>query len=248
MLKRVLVPVLAALLVAACSPMQHVTKNDDALHAKNSWDLNYAIMQAADRSDNIEIGISAGVAELDARPDNDEARILLARFQTKARRPEQALYTLSQLAAGHKDSVAARIERARAYIASGRMDEARADLEAIGTAPAEYDREKRRLLAVTEDVAGNHAKAQELYRALLAEREDAPVRFNFGRSLITTRNYPQAANVLLPLTENARYPQARILAAGAFLKSGNKTAARNLLEGYLSRMEIDELLEKGVAK
>jgi hypothetical protein len=44
--------------------------------------------------------------------------------------------------------------------------------------------------------------------------------------------------------DSPKYPQARILAAGAIKKAGDKRQARSLLEGYLPDKQIDGLMKK----
>ncbi len=225
-----------------CAP-RHATLKDseNALKTGSSWEMNQSVMLAAERSGNIEIATSAGEAELQARPENDEARFIMARLYSRQGSPEQALSTLEGVSDGMKTDPRYRLERARALIASNRAVEARGELESIGSA-GNSEREVRKLKGVCADLVGEHALAQETYRGLLAEQEEGSVRYNYGRSLIASREYRQAASTLVPLVDNPAYARARILAAGAFMRSGDTTSARNLLEGYLSSSEIDDLL------
>lgn len=229
-------------LAFGCAP-KHASLKDEhnALKAGNLWEINQSVMLAAERSGNIEVAMSAGNAELQARPENDEARFIMARLYSRQGSPEQAFTTLEGVSDGRKTDPRYRLERARALIASNRAMEAREELDGIANAGSS-DREVRKLKGVCADLVGEHALAQETYRSLLSEQEEGSVRYNYGRSLIASRNYGQAASTLLPLVDNPSYARARILAAGAFMRSGDKVSARNLLEGYLSSSEIDDLL------
>lgn len=249
--RNLLAAIALAFVLAGCAAAPRHASVDDrhnALLAGSSWETNRAVMEAGERTGNLQIALSAGESELKDRPDNDEARVMLSRIETRVGRPEQAFYNLSQLSPRHRETPQAELEYARACIATSRFKEAQESLEKVSSREPDIVWEKKRLSAVTEDLSGEHALAQQHYRDLLAEREDEAVRYNLGRSYISTRDYRLAAAALLPLTENPRYPMARVLAAGSFAKIGDKTAAKNLLEGYLSDYEIESLLSgrKGV--
>lgn len=229
-------------LASGCAPKHARLKDEhNALKAGNSWEVNRSVMQAAERSGNIDIALATGEAELQARPENDEARFAMARLYSRAGSPDQAFSTLEGVSDGKRSGTLFKLERARALIASNRAAEARQELDSIG-GPGASEREVRKLKGVCADLVGEHALAQETYRGLLSEQEEGSVRFNYGRSLIASRNYSQAASTLIPLVDNPNYARARILAAGAFMRSGDRTSARNLLDGYLSSSEIDDLL------
>lgn len=242
---RILLLCLAVAVLAGCAPRHASLKpGDNALLSGNSWEVNRAVMLAGERSHSLEVAIKAGEEELNARPDNDEARIILARLQSRAGRPEQALNTLEGVSAGGAAKPECLVEQARAHIASNQPAEALKLLDAAAGAQGDTLHAVKKLRGVAEDLTGNHAAAQELYRGLLTEREDSSVRFNYGRSFIASHSYSQAASALIPLVDNPDYPQARILAAGALMRSGDRAGARNLLEGYLTSTEIDALLSQ----
>ena len=217
--------------------------NADKLLGRGEWPANQAIMRAAESTGNLELGLQAGRRELDARPENKEARIFLARLQTMAGRPEQALYTLEALA--DEGSAAARLETARALLSQGEAARARPTLESLvsdGSLSQNEARSARKLMGICEDQLGNRAESQALFRQLLLERDEPSVRFNLGSSLISGGSYDEAIIVLTPLVDSPRFLEARIMAAAAFTRKNDKTSARGLLEGYVSDGEINRLL------
>ena len=235
-----------SLLLAGCAADQRIPSEDKALRTTAAWEVNHAVMTAAERSGNYEIALKTGEDELRAHPDNDEAKIIVSRLLTRTGQPQRAATLLGSI----KDDPDGRvlIERVRSLIA---MDMGSLARELIDE-PEELAKirgkdnqfEARKLLAVAMDLEGDNKRAQAQYTALLSEREDPAVRMNYGRSLIATRDYGLAADILMPLVDSQAYPQARILAAGALFKSGDSRLARNLLEGYLSDRKIEELMRK----
>ena len=234
-----------AVAVSGCATQQQ-TRGDNALKTTSSWDVNRAVITAAERSGNYEIALKTGEEELKARPDNDEAKIVVARLLSRTGQPQRASVLLESI----KDDPDGRvlIERVRSLIAMGMGGLARGLIDEpgeMGRIQGEENRfEANKLLAVAFDLEGEHRKAQRQYAELLAQHEDSAVRMNYGRSLIATGSYSQAAEMLMPLVESQKFPQARILAAGALNKSGDSRLARSLLEGYLSDRQIDELMKK----
>ena len=215
----------------------------DKLLGTGEWPANQAIMRAAERTGNLELGLEAGRRELDARPGNKEARIFLARLQTMAGRPDQALFTLETLA--DDGSAAARLETARALLSQGEAAQARPALEALvsdGSLGQSEERSARKLMGICEDQLGNRAESQALFRQLLLERDEPSVRFNLGSSLISDGSYDEAIIVLTPLVDSPKFLEARIMAAAAFTRKNDKKSARGLLEGYVSDGEINRLL------
>ncbi|MDR2444267.1 MAG: hypothetical protein LBE31_12215 [Deltaproteobacteria bacterium] len=209
---------------------------------QDSWEANRAIMKAAENSGNLEIGLQTGQKELDSRPDNAEARIMMARLQTISGLPEQALFTLEPLEA--KPTPAYELEKARALLRRGLTAESRPLLEgllAVNLDPM-TQRAVRKLMAICEAQDGQHQKAQEIFRQLLVEREEASVRFNLGYSLMASNKYQDVVIVLKPLLDTPQFVEARYLAAAALGRLHNTKEARGLLEGYLSDAEINRLL------
>lgn len=170
---------------------------------------------------------------------------MLARLQSRSGRADQALATLAKIPADKQQSDF-HLEKMRALIASNKPHEAVAQMQHIDATDKLF-REFEKLRAVANDLMGRHPEAQAIYSTLLGEREDAAVRFNYGRSLIASGSFAQAASVLGPMVDNPDYPQARILAAGSLMRAGNIPAARSLLQGYLSDPEIDQLILRGGA-
>jgi predicted Zn-dependent protease len=203
-------------------------------------------MNAAELSGNYEIALKTGEEELKARPDNDEAKIVVARLLSRTGQPQRAASILDSIQNDPSGKVL--IERVRALIAMGMGGLARELIDEqheMGRIHGKENQfEAQKLLAVAYDLEGENRKAQAQYSALLAQREDSAVRMNYGRSLIATGNYSQAAEMLMPLVDSQTYPQARILVAGALSKSGDKRLARSLLEGHLSDKKIEGLLQK----
>jgi Flp pilus assembly protein TadD len=208
----------------------------------DTWAANQAVMRAAERAGNVEVGLNAGQKELDARPDNKEARVFMARLQTMAGLSEQALFTLGPLK--EDQSVAARLEFARAYLRDGRPKEARPILEKLAEELQDLSEKRaaRKLLGICEDMEGQHKKAQALFRQLLVERDEPAVRYNMGSSLIASGNFDEAISVLKPLVDSPRYLDARLMTAAALSRKQDKKSARGLLEGYVSESEIKRLL------
>lgn len=234
------------LLPAGCAPRHATLKaGDNALRTGNTWEVNRAVMLAAEQSNNFGVALHAGEQELKERPGNDEARILLARMQSRSGRAEQAMTTLAGVSAEHASSPEWRLEKARACLAANQPAETIRELDALGTDAGQTQREGRKLRAVALDLTGDHRAAQETYRALLIEQDDMNVRYNYGRSLVATADFAEAAAILIPLADNPDYPQARVLASGSLMKSGDAAGARALLEGYLGRQEIDNLMARG---
>jgi FimV-like protein len=212
------------------------------LISSDSWAANQAIMRAAENAGNLDVGLNAGQKELDARPDNKEARIYMARLQILAGLSEQALFTLEPLKEDQSGPV--RIELARAYLRGGQTKEARPILEKLtkeGQNPQEQ-RTAKKLLGICDDQEGQHQKAQALFRHLLVERDEPSVRYNLGCSLIASNNFDEAISILQPLVDSPRYLEARVMTAAAFSRKNDKKSARGLLEGYMSEREIKRLL------
>jgi Flp pilus assembly protein TadD len=212
------------------------------LMSTDSWAANQAIMRAAENAGNYEVGLNAGQKELDARPDNKEARIAMARMQTMAGLSEQALFTLETLKEEHSN--AAKIEFARAYLRDGQTKEARPILEKL-TKEAQDPQEQRtsrKLLGICEDLEGQHQKAQAIFRQLLVERDEPTVRYNLGSSLLASANFDEAISILKPLVDSPKFLEARVMTAAALSRKNDKKSARGLLEGYMSDREIKRLL------
>jgi tetratricopeptide (TPR) repeat protein len=219
-------------------------KDAASLGSVDSWDANRAIIKAAEASGNLGVALATTKSELKARPDNKEARLLLARLQTRANDPEQALLTLKPLL--HNPEPAALVEQGRAQLALNHVPEAQKLLEKALKAAHDkaMKREARKLLAVVLDLSNEHAKAQGIYQDLLVEEDEPAVRFNYGRSCLASGHYDQAVSALLPLVDMRDMPQARVLAAAAMVNKHDLRGARNLLEGYMRSEDIDRVLEE----
>jgi Flp pilus assembly protein TadD len=240
-LAMILWTLLLALAVPGCRSIRH-SGQTGTLPEAGSWASSEAVMRAAETTGNIEMGIAAGEMELEARPDNREARIFLARLQTRAGLVEQALYTLEPLSGD--TSAAARLELARALMASGKAQEAQESLAVAREASHSdfEDRMIRKLQAIGEDLGGRHDEAQKMYAQLLVEKDEPSVRFNYGNSLFATRQYKEAVAVLTPLLDMPKFVKARYMAAAALSRQNDKAGARNLLESYLPESEIQRIL------
>ena len=234
-----------SLIISGCATQQNNTASR-TLRTTGTWDVNRSVMIAAERSGNYEIALKTGEEELKERPDNDEAKIIVARLLSRTGQAQRATSLIETIKEDPEGLVL--IERVRALIAMGIGNLARElidEQQEIGSIRGKENQfEAQKLLGVAFDLEGEHLKAQKQYAALLAQREDPAVRMNYGRSLIATGNFSQAAEVLLPLVDSATYPQARILAAGALNKSGDTALARSLLQGYISDQKIEGLLKK----
>jgi Tfp pilus assembly protein PilF len=235
-----------ACFVTGCVNLPQTPPAEKTLKTTGAWDVNRSVMLAAENSGNYEIALKTGDEELAARPDNDEAKIIMARLLSRTGQAQRAS-SLIETVKEDPDGLVL-IERVRCLIAMNQGSSARElidEQEEMGRIHGKENLfEAHKLLAVALDLEGDNKKAQTLYSSLLAQREDPAVRMNFGRSLIATGNYAQAAEILMPLVDSPKYPQARILAAGAVKKAGDKRQARSLLEGYLPDKQIDGLLKK----
>lgn len=228
----------------AARNQQYSLKGENPLSKADSWESNRAIMLAAMASDNPAIVLSTGQKELEARPDNVEARTMVAQVQTRLGQPKQALLTLDPVQSSTEPSV--KLELARARLALGHPEQAVPFLnEVAATENAPLVREASKLLAVACDQQGRHAEAQKRYEALLASKNEPSVRYNYGRSLMLSNKNREAAAILLPMVDSPEFPQARLAAAAALARSNDKQGARNLLEGYLSQNEIERILGEG---
>ncbi|MDR1608091.1 MAG: tetratricopeptide repeat protein [Deltaproteobacteria bacterium] len=229
-------------LAFGCASAKKDTRNIDDVLGANSWKANEAVMKAAERTGNYEVGLLSGQKELDARPDNKQARIFMARLQTMAGTPDRALYTLEPL----KDDAnpEARLEWGRALLRDNQIVEAKEILEKLinldGDLPVK--RSARKLYAISQDLQGKRDDAQKLFRELLVERDEPTVRFNLGGSLVASNKFDEAIAILQPLLDTPRFMEARFLTAAALSRKNDKKAARNLLEGYLPEPEIRRLL------
>ena len=245
-MKKLALVVLACASIALTGCADRPRTVNKELRTTGTWEVNRSVMIAAERSGNYEIALKTGEEELKERPDNDEAKIIVARLLSRTGQAQRATSLIETIKEDPEGLVL--IERVRALIAMGIGNLARELIDE----PHEMGRihgkenqfEAQKLLAVAYDLEGENRKAQAQYSALLAQREDSAVRMNYGRSLIATGNYSQAAEMLMPLVESQKFPQARILAAGALNKLGDSRLARSLLEGYLSDKQIDELMKK----
>jgi Flp pilus assembly protein TadD len=233
---------LLALTVGCQSGANKSKKTLNELIGGDGWAANQAVMRAAENTGNFEVGLNAGQRELDVRPDNKDARLFMARLQTMAGLSEQALFTLEPLK--EDQSIAARIEFARAILRDGRPKEARPILEKLTQEIKEPQdqRTARKLLGICEDMEGQRQKAQSLFRQLLVERDEPTVRYNLGSSLIASGNFDEAISILKPLVDSPRYLEARLMTAAALSRKKDKKSARGLLEGYMSESEIKRLL------
>ena len=232
--------------LSGCITQPQTPPAEKSLKTTGAWDVNRAVMLAAENSGNYEIALKTGDEELTARPDNDEAKVIMARLLSRTGQAQRA-NSLIETVKEDPDGLVL-IERVRCLIAMNQGSSARElidEQEEMGRIHGKENQfEAHKLLAVALDLEGDNKKAQMHYASLLAQREDSAVRMNYGRSLIATGNYAQAAEILMPLVDSHKYPQARILAAGAINKSGDKRMARSLLEGYIPDGQISKLLKK----
>jgi tetratricopeptide (TPR) repeat protein len=231
-----------SILAVGCQAGRSFSSSAAELLGQDGWEANEAVMKAAETAGNVEIGLQAGERELAARPENVEARLFLARLQTRAGLVDQAMFTLEPLADDR--SVAARLELGRANLAGGRLEEAEAFLqEAMDASPTtDQSRSLRKLSAIAEDLRGRHAEAQKLYAQLLIEHDEPSVRINYGQSLLLSREYSQVVTILTPLLDSPQYVKARFVAAAALAGRKDRAGARDLLESYLPESEIKRIL------
>jgi Flp pilus assembly protein TadD len=234
---------LCCVLAAGCSVRQPVSGGAGLRKTVDTWETNRTIIRAAENSGNFDIALATATGEIAQRPDNREARITLARLQTKTGQPEQAVITLEAMAGD--DSPEALLEMGRARLALDRVDEAvdLLDRALSRSAGRPLTREANKLRAVAADLRGRHDEAQNLYRTLLGEQDEIGVRYNYGRSLISSGKYSQAVGMLLPLVERYELPQARVAAAAAMAKNKDEAGARNLLHGYMPEDDITRVLK-----
>ncbi|MDR1046034.1 MAG: tetratricopeptide repeat protein [Candidatus Adiutrix sp.] len=216
---------------------------EELSRSMDSWETNMIIIRAAEKSGNLDIALGTAKAEIAQRPDNQEGRLVLARLQTRTGQPEQAMITLESCARPGESSVL--LEKARAGLALGLVPEAVEMLQRSKEAdpPHSLIWEIDKLSAVAADLSGDHDSAQNLYRALLGRQDDPGLRYNYGRSLISSGRYGQAVNILLPLVERVDMPQARVAAAAAMAKNKDVEGARNLLHGYMTDEDINRVLK-----
>jgi Flp pilus assembly protein TadD len=208
----------------------------------DNWQTNRVVIRAAESSGNVHVALSAATEEVAARPDNDEARVILARLLTRTGQPQQALITLEPVANQNAPEVL--LEKGRAELSMGNVAEAAGLLDrSLASSPLPSRvREAHKLRAVVFDLSGEHGTAQGLYRSLLGERDDVGIRYNYGRSLIASGDYKQAVSMLLPLVELYEIPQARLAAAAAMARSDDREGARNLLHGHVDEDAISRML------
>ncbi|MDR2366727.1 MAG: tetratricopeptide repeat protein [Deltaproteobacteria bacterium] len=246
-----IVTILALTLAAltGCRGLSGSKLTTNQLLGLGDWPGNQAIMRAAENTGNYDLGLDAGQRELETRPDNKEARVYMAKLQTMAGRPEQALYTIEPITSGADALPAALIEKARALLRQGFPLEARPILQSLagtGGLSREEERSVQKLLGICEDQEGRRSEAQAIFRQLLLEKDEPSVRYNLGGSLISSENYDEALSVLRPLIDSPRYLEARIMAAAALNRKRDNKGARELLEGYVPEREINRIL--GVPK
>jgi Flp pilus assembly protein TadD len=99
--------------------------------------------------------------------------------------------------------------------------------------------------AVALDLLGQHAEAQKTYLTALQRAPDSRrIRSNYGLSLVLTRDYPQAVQILQPFandpTASSRNRQNLALALGL---NGDTDAARAVAGQDLDTASVDENLE-----
>jgi Flp pilus assembly protein TadD len=92
---------------------------------------------------------------------------------------------------------------------------------------------------------GQHAEAQKTYLTALQRAPDSRrIRSNYGLSLVLTRDYPQAVQILQPFandpTASSRNRQNLALALGL---NGDTDAARAVAGQDLDTASVDENLE-----
>jgi Flp pilus assembly protein TadD len=210
--------------------------------AADDWASNQAMMKAAEKSGNLEVALAAGARELLVRPNNREARIFLAKIQTRAGLLEQALFTLEPLQQDNTTEV--KLEQARVLLAQGQTESALSIIDEALTRKLELDssRTARKLKAIGEDQSGRHPAAQAIYSQLLIELDEPTVRHNYAQSLLATKNYQQAVTVLKPLLDLPQFSRSRLVAAAALVKANDRQGARDLMEGHLPEAEINRLL------
>lgn len=196
----------------AARTQQYSLKGENPLSRADSWESNRAIMMAAMTSDNPAIVLSTGQKELEVRPDNVEARTMVAQVQTRLGQPgNRPWLTLDPVQLSAEPGV--KLELARARLALGHPEQAVPLLnEVAATENAPLVREASKLLAVACDQQGRHAEAQERYEALLASKNEPSVRYNYGRSLMLSNRNREAAAILLPMADSPEFPQARLAA------------------------------------
>ncbi len=232
-----------AFFVSGCSSSQYARGTDaNMARLDNTWESNLRIIKAAEASGSVDVALNTALKEIQTRPKNDEARIVAARMHTRKGQPKQATALLEELA--NPDSAEAHLEKGRALLAQSKIPETGVELKAAmdsKPSPA-VEREVMKLQAICLDLAGKHADAQSLYSDLLSEKDEASVRFNFGRSLYESRKYSDAVSVLMPIVEVPLLPQARLVAAAAMVKNNDRQSARSLLEGHVAASEIDKLV------
>ena len=231
--------------VSGCAARKASVRGDKLVEAGDSWQTNKVIIRAAEKSGNLDVALVTASSEVSARPDNDEARVILARLLTRTGQPQQALITLESMGDGTKPEAA--LETARAELALGNAEKVNALLDQAesGSPSRALARETKKLRAVAFDLVGDHAAAQAAYRSLLGEHDEMGVRYNYGRSLIASQDYGKAVSMLLPLVEMYEFPQARVAAAAAMAKNKDVKGARNLLHGYMPEAEITRILDEG---
>ncbi len=240
-MRSLLAALLLCLLCAGCSTTSY-SLHGNPISLDETWDSRLRVIKAAEAAGTLDMALTAARKELDERPENAEARVIMARLQTRSGRPDQALAVLEPLKGA--PSPESRVEEARALLAQDRPGEAKGILTAVtqSNPSAVTTREANKLVAICTDLEGNHPSAQNMYKALLAERDEVGVRYNLGRSLLAGKQYAEAAATLMPLVDIQALPQARLAAAAALAKSNRKQEAAGLLQGHMPQEQIDRLL------
>ena len=213
---------------------------------EGSWESERALIQAAETAGNWNTVISVANDVVAKNPTNVSARVALARAQTKTGDPTQALRTLSFITG--VSTTPLQIELARALMALHDRKAALQILQPI-LATVEKDptlltfderRTAQTLSAVAYAFEGKFGEADQLYEKLLAESDDATVRYNYARSLLLEGRAEDALAQLRPIMDVI--PVARPTAVAALLKLGREPEARALLKGVIPDEKIDALM------
>ena len=192
----------------------------------SDWAIQKTIIKASENNGDLAtaLGVSERAAEAD--PDNADAKLWKARLLMKAGRLEQAEDLLAEIA-DHQDPLLL-VEQGRMALLKNDAAGAR-ESETRALAQIPDSRDAKTILAVSLDVLGEHIRAQEIYRSLLANKEEASVRYNYGRSLALSGDSSRAIETLYSLSEREDMPQAKMLLAELFIDKKDFETARRIL-------------------
>lgn len=216
----------------------------------SSWENTRSILRAAERSGNLDMALETSKDFIAINPQHVDARVYAARALTRTGDAQQALRTLSFIKP-EQQTAPVQLEMARAQMALGNTAKAHKILvylvqenasDAALAGGDELARDIAKLYAVSLSVNGEFDQANTLFEKLMANSDEADVRYNYARSLMFQCRYDNAYELLSPLVES--YPPARPAAAVTLWKMGRTDEGKALLKGLIEPSILEAWLAK----